>query len=404
MRPPGRRPSHAPARRTGAVLIAATLLLALPAIASADAPPGPYFNGFEADTAGWFNFSGATITRVPSGSSSTYANGVAASSGNYYARLGQDPSPDSCTFGGGTAPIFYGPFTRWGGYSAFFPPGGYSTGVDIYLDVSYAMAHPDTRFDWSSAINDPSGSFRRDFVFNVGTDPLGFVVTGGNNATRCGANPADPGHAPVHITQSGWYTFRHVFTGVAGGPLVVRLTVEPAGTNAPLGTWLRSDPTDVIGVTVGGNRYGWFVQNEFDGLAIDNSFRTGVVSTPGCDIKINDGGSIVATNTDQATFGGNAKVSLSGATSGQQEYQDHGPIQPLTFKAATVDAVICTNDRTSAEIYGSGTVNGTGSFEYRITLADNGEPGISDRYSITIPGAAYASGDQTLRGGNVQIR
>ena len=87
--------------------------------------------------------------------------------------------------------------------------------MDIYLDVPYAQSHPDTRFDWSSEINDPSGNFRRDFVFNVGTDMAGFVITAGNNATRCGANPyaVDPTHAPrVSITQSGWYTFKHIFT------------------------------------------------------------------------------------------------------------------------------------------------------------------------------------------------
>src|SRR6185369_4353944 len=209
--------------------------------AAADAPPGPYFNGFEADTAGWFNFSGATVTRVSTGSSSSYANGVAAASGGYYARLGIDPSPDSCTFGGGTASIYYGPYTNWGGYSSIFPPGGYSTGVDIYLDVPYAMSHPDTRFDWDSAISDASGGFRRDFVFNVGTDAFGFVISGGNNATRCGANPADPGHTPIHIITSGWYTFKHTFSGVAGSPLVVTLQVMPAGTNVPVGTWVRSD-------------------------------------------------------------------------------------------------------------------------------------------------------------------
>jgi hypothetical protein len=405
MRPSSTRTPHAPARRAYAFLIAATLLLALPAAVSADAPPGPYFNGFETDTAGWFNSSGATITRVPSGSTSTYASGVPASTGSYYARLGIDPSPDSCTFGGGTAPIYYGPYTNFGGYSSIFPLGGYSTGVDIYLDVPYAMSHLDTRFDWSSAINDPSGDFRRDFVFNVGTDAAGFVITGGNNATRCGANPYDVGHSPVlHIALSGWYTFKHTFSGLPGGPLTVTLQVLPAGSNVPLGTWVRSDPTDIIGTTVGGNRYGWFVQNEFDGLAIDNSYRTGLVSTPGCELKISNGGWIIAANTDQATFGGNAKVSLSGATSGQQEFQDHGPVQPLNFKATSVTTVVCSDDRKSADIYGNGTVNGAGSFEYRISLTDNGEPGTTDKYGIIIPGVGYASGDQTLKGGNVQIR
>ena len=385
---------------------AAVLAMAILAVAwvAADAPPGPYFNGFETDTAGWFNFSGATITRVPSGSMSTYANGVAAAAGNYYARLGKDPSPDSCTFGGGVAPIYYGPFTRWGGYSAIFPPGGYQTGVDIYLDVTYAQSHPDTRFDWSSAISDARGGFRRDFVFNVGTDALGFVISGGNNATRCGANPSDPGHTPIHISASGWYTFKHTFTGVAGGPLAVILQVMPAGTNAVLGTWVRNDPSDIIGVTVGGNRYGWFVQNEFDGLAIDNSFRTGIVSTPNCELKISDGGWILPFNGDVATFGGNAKVSSSGVSTGNQEYHDHGPLQPMTVNTIDVQAVVCSDDRTTASIFGNTTVDGSGSFEYEIDLQDNGEPGVNDKYRIFIPGAAYDSLPQELQGGNVQIR
>src|SRR6185369_8144656 len=100
MRPASMHLPQPRTRRFCALLFAAALLMSLPAIASADAPPGPYFNGFETNTAGWSNFSGATITRVPSGSSSTYANGVAAATGAYYARLGIDPSPDSCTFGG----------------------------------------------------------------------------------------------------------------------------------------------------------------------------------------------------------------------------------------------------------------------------------------------------------------
>jgi hypothetical protein len=394
-------------RKLRLLLTASALFVALPLLAaSAAAPPGPYFNGFETDTAGWFNYSGATITRQPSGytNGGGYADMIASATGNWHARLGIDPSPDTCQSGGGPQPIYYGPYTNWGGYSSIFPTGGYTTRVDVYLDVPWAIEHPDTRFDWSSAINNTSGSHRRDFVFNVGTDALGFVISGGNNATRCGANPADPGHVPIHISTSGWYTFQHEFTGIAGGPLVVNMSVIQKSTNLVLGTWTRSDPSDIIGVTVGGNRYGWFVQNEFDDLAIDNSERTGIVSTPGCEITINNGGSIIALNTDVATFGGSVKVSASGVSSGNEEYQDHGPTQPLNFKALTVNAVICSDDRTSAEIYGTGSVDASGEYEYRIKVTDNGEPGTSDKYGILIPGVFYASGDQTLAGGNVQIR
>jgi hypothetical protein len=375
--------------------------------ALADAPPGPYFNGFETNTAGWFNLSGATITRRPSGyptGMGGYASGISSATDGYHARLGIDPSPDTCPSGGGPQPIYYGPYTNWGGYSSIFPTGGYTTSVDIYLDVTWASTHLDKRFDWASAVNNTSGSHQRDFVFNAGTEPTGFVISGSNNSTRCGAFPGNPGNLPVHVMVSGWYTFEHTFTGVTGGPLTVFMRVVNKSTNAVVGAWVRSDPMDIIGVTVGGNRYGWFVQNEIDQLAIDNSRRTGIVSTPGCEIRINDGGRITALNTDTATFGGNARVSSTGATSGNQEYHDHGPIQPMNVNTLDVQAVICSDDRTSAELYGQTAVDGEGMHEYRIRLHDGGEPGTNDTYGIIIPDVGYASGDQQLEGGNVQIR
>lgn len=394
--------------RQARLLTALALFFALPAlVASAAPPPGEYFNGFEENTAGWNNFSGAQVKRVPSFyAGSDYATGVPSAAGNWHARLTLDPSPTSCVSGAGVQDWYQGPFTNWGGYSSFFPPGGYFTRVDIYLDTAWAATHPDRRFDWSSAVNTPTGGFRRDFVFNVGTEPTGFVISGSNNSTRCGAFPQNPGNTPVRVTQPGWYTFEHAFTGVEGGPLVVVMRLIDSN-GITLGTWVRSDASDIIGTTVGGNRYGWFVQNEIDELAIDNSQRTGIVSTPGCEIKISDGGWITALNTDKATFGGNAKVSASGDTSGNQTYHDHGPVQPIDVKALTVEAVICDDDRRGAELYGLASVEGLpGEHQYRIRLQDNGEGilGTGDMYGITIPSAGYASGDQPLQGGNVQIR
>ncbi len=413
------------------VAIAALALLAgLPALVWADAPPGPYFNGFETDTAGWFNYSGATITRVPSGSNSTYANGVAAADGSYYARLGIDPSPATCQSGGGPRLWYLGPYTDWGGdTTAVFPPGGYSTGADIYLDVPYAQSHLDTRFDWDSAINDTTGNFRRDFVFNVGTDALGFVITGGNNSTRCGADPYsnDPTHAPqVHITVSGWYTFKHTFSGTSGGPLIVNLQVIQKSTNVVMGTWTRSDPSDIIGTTVGGNAYGWFVQNEFDGLAIDNTFRTGQESTPG---KVTGGGQIAgdpvfsatgtllsapalmaspSSPTSQATFGFSVKCC---APSGNLEYNDHQA--GVRIKAQSIDGLFISSPGTScaatpgsqhATFQGMASVirsTGTTTESFTVDVDDCGEPGTTDTFGIKTD--SYSNGPTVLIGGNIQI-
>jgi len=124
------------------------------------------------------------------------------------------------------------------------------------------------------------------------------------------------------------------------------------------------------------------------------------VTTPLCEIKINDGGRITALNGDKATFGGNARSSATGQTSGQQVYQDQGPAQPLTVNALSVLAIVCEGT-TQASIYGQATINGSGSFFYRI---DVGEPGVGrDTYSILLQNG-YSSGQQTLEGGNVQIR
>src|SRR3954447_5712255 len=100
-----------------------------------------YFNGFETDTTGWSGFSDSTITRVASGDASTYASGISAATGGYYARLGLDATPATCVNGGGNQPLLRGPFTDFGGDESTFPTGGYSTALDIYLDVPYASGH-----------------------------------------------------------------------------------------------------------------------------------------------------------------------------------------------------------------------------------------------------------------------
>jgi len=122
-------------------------------------------------------------------------------------------------------------------------------------------------------------------------------------------------------------------------------------------------------------------------------------STPGC--KVTYGGRITAANGDKATFGGNAQVPASGPQ-GQEEYQDHGAATDINVHSLTVDTVVCSADGTSASIFGTATVNGGGSFNYRIDLKDLAEPGTSDRYRIRLSNG-YDSGEQVLEGGNIQI-
>src|SRR5207244_9285344 len=100
---------------------------------------------------------------------------------------------------------------------------------------------------------------------------------------------------------------------------------------------------------------------------------------------------------------GNAMVDSIGNASGQEEYQDHGPVQPITVNSTAVSSVYCTQDRTKATILGTATVNGSGMYEYEIDITDNGQSGASDTYRMFLPAIGYDSGVQTLGGGNITI-
>src|ERR1700730_1483802 len=99
------------------------LLVALGSPVLAAAPPAPYFNGFETNTAGWYDITNGgdgTITRRPSGytNGGQYASGIASAAGKWHARLTGDPCDRVFT-------NCLGPFTKWGGYGSTFPSGGY---------------------------------------------------------------------------------------------------------------------------------------------------------------------------------------------------------------------------------------------------------------------------------------
>ena len=127
--------------------------------------------------------------------------------------------------------------------------------------------------------------------------------------------------------------------------------------------------------------------------------KTWVLPTSGAGCKVTYGGRITTADGDKATFGGNAK---GAGPSGQEEFQDHGSVADFNLHSIDVQSVVCSADGLSASIFGTATIDGTGSVDYRIDVTDNGEPGRSDTYEIRLSNG-YDSGVQTLAGGNVQI-
>ncbi len=238
--------------------------------ATAQAAP-LYFNGFETDVLGW------TTTRVDRVASGT--NGVSSAAGAFHAQYNNAGTGSAFT-GWGATPILPNGYNFGAGNGIGVPFQQYTTSIDVYLDMEAGMAN-DTRFDFTSAINNAAGNHRRDFAFNAGfynaADNTGpgagtnrFIFSGSNSTGRANSYPKDPGRDPVAVSTTGWYTLEHQFRDNGSGVLEVELTLLDSASTL-INSWVLSDPSDLIDITVGGNRYGWFASNELGLLAFDNS-------------------------------------------------------------------------------------------------------------------------------------
>jgi hypothetical protein len=404
-------------RSLKAFFAVAALLAVMASLARADAPPGPYFNGFETDTSNWFdstNGGDGRLTMQPSGytNGGGYASGIASATDSWHARVSGDPCVPPVT-------TCYGPFTRWGGYAQTFPAGGYRTQVAIYLDVAWASSstHSDARFDFSSSINNSAGVFLRDFVFNAGTNPAGdssaagFYVNASTNATRSGAYPENPCPAPsaapntcrtpVHITTSGWYTFRQTFYA-AGSSLAVDFDIFNS-SGGSVAHWTIYPGDAMTGV--GGNRYGWFVNEEIPDLAIDDSGRTGLnlALTPATATNFVGTTHTVTASVTSTDSGGHPTAGagiavefdvISGPNAGQTSH----PVN-----SGTCSPSACTTDA-SGKVTWTYTSNGTpGTDTIRACFADRPvvvqRPGDEPRTCVTVTKVWQASTPGKVTGG-----
>jgi len=247
--------------------VASATLVAIAAFAQPATAANLYSNGFETNITDWDAFGGSfNATRVASGT-----NGVTSATGSFHAENSASGSA-----------------SRWGGYN--YGAGNavptvfqeYTTSVDVYLNVGGGWAN-NTRFDFSSAINNALGTHNRDFIFNggfyndtdasPGSGTSRFIISASTNSQPSSAFAKNPSNGPIAISTTGWYTFEHHFYDNAG-VLAVDMSIKDS-SNVLVNSWTQSVPADVIS-GIGGNRYGWFDFNEFSVLAFDNASLTTV--------------------------------------------------------------------------------------------------------------------------------
>ena len=120
---------------------------------------------------------------------------------------------------------------------------------------------------------------------------------------------------------------------------------------------------------------------------------------PGTDF-VTGGGWITGTpSATRANFGvgGGTK---QGQWWGHLTYIDHGPNGPHV-KGTGVTAYRVIEGTTTRHIEGTAQIDGQDGFTYSVDVADNGEPGRGDSFTIVLSNEYSASG--TLEGGNIQL-
>lgn len=124
------------------------------------------------------------------------------------------------------------------------------------------------------------------------------------------------------------------------------------------------------------------------------------VSNPLCTIDITNGGWMIADNGDKVSFGGTVHTDQAGAPSGEEQYTD----KPgnLDVHSITIDAVTCSANLELADIYGTASINGSGTYVFRIEVSDPDSSGGPDTYWIALSNG-YDSGNHALGGGTVEI-
>ena len=192
-----------PRRKVLGFIGVAAAVAFIPNIAMAANSAGPpAHNNFDKNTNGWYGELQVVKNGHDNPYGSGYADGIRASKGSGYASVGTDGAYTFWKAGVGCCPS--------ADQAGTLPASGYTTSIDVYLDVAWATDHPDVRFDWDSALTESRSyltahpdddGFLTDLIFNGSTTPAdypggpGFVVQASQNSQPGSAyaeNPCSP--------------------------------------------------------------------------------------------------------------------------------------------------------------------------------------------------------------------
>ncbi len=250
-----------------------------------------------------------------------------------------------------------------------------------------------TRFQALSRGDEGEESYR---LFYVGAEsvaggaPTFFAGSGDSN------NNGVPGDGCVNTTPENCkvveYPIEVAASGSVGGN-VITIDVALDGGFGPGRPILENVLRNVTALSAGRNDASTDIYADVDATrAFDYPITTNQPPPPSaCDVS--SGGAIQGTAGAEGRFSLNAKEDLKGKVN----YRDDGAA--VNMRSTKLNKVECNG--TAARIEGEGTNNGS-AVTFILNVADNGESGSTDTFSITIAPPGYSKSG-TLTRGNIQV-
>jgi Ice-binding-like len=125
-------------------------------------------------------------------------------------------------------------------------------------------------------------------------------------------------------------------------------------------------------------------------------------------IKVTGGGQINVPDPDSsgfASFGFNARPESAGGASGHLNYRNHVSRLHVNGTVTDADVVTLNPDGSPKMVRFSGTCQEGPDCTFSVTVEDNGEPAVNDRFGIAVVGSAVdeTTADRVVRNGNIQF-
>jgi hypothetical protein len=262
---------------------------------------------------------------------------------------------------------------------------------------------------WTAALDRaPDSNYSRDSSGSLITYTIGDMCSGGGGG---GGTPAHLALAPKTETDTVGTQASETatVTDSSNNPVqgvVVRFSVTGAnqGTFTPTTDQFGQAKITYTGTNTGTDNISAYADTNNNttqdtGEPGDTATKTWnpPVTTP-CTVKITNGGWITADDGNKSNFGGNAQAATNGSLSGQEQFRDQGA--NVDMHSINVTTVTCPSP-TQAQIFGTATINGSGTFNYTITVQDGASTNQPDMYGIKV--GSYSSGEHSLGGGQIDI-